>query len=256
MRIIVCMKQGVDPQSVKISRSREELDLREARMRTQVADRYALEAGLRLKDDVGAEVIAVVVGGPGAEDTAHEAVAMGADKGILILQKEQPTGRGVTALVQLVLERLGGADLILAGRSADLDAIGPLAGRLAAALEWPLLMDVLEFENGAGGLSAIAACDGSAVRMPVALPAVALVTAGAERPRYPHPSRIAVAWNEGYVETWPAANLGVPEEQLAADAEMGSLVLGAERQRGQVVSGSPADAAAELAGILSSARLL
>ena len=45
MRIIVCVKQGVDPQSVKISRSREELDLREARMRTQPEDKYALEAG-------------------------------------------------------------------------------------------------------------------------------------------------------------------------------------------------------------------
>ena len=79
--------------------------------------------------------------------------------------------------------------------------------------------------------------------MPVALPAVALVMAGAERPRYPHPSRIAVAWNEGYVETWSAEELGVTEEQLALDAEMGSLVLGPERQRGQVLSGSPAAAA-------------
>ncbi len=256
MRIIVCMKQGVDPQSVKISRSREELDLREARMRTQVEDKYALDAGLRLKDDVGAEVIAVIVGGRGAEDTAHEAVAMGADKGILILQKGQSTGRGATALFQVAIERLGGADLILAGRSGDLDAIGPLAGRLASALEWPLLMDVLAFEHGADGLAAIAACDGGAVRMPVALPAVALVMAGAERPRYPHPSRIAVAWNNGYVETWPADSLGVPEEQLAADAEIGSLVLGPERQRGQVLSGAPADAAAELAGILSARRLI
>lgn len=261
MRIIVCMKQGVDPQSVKISRSREELDLREARMWTQVEDKYALEAGLRLKDAMGAEVIAVVVGGRSAEDTAREAVAMGADKGILIVQKGQPTGRGVTALVQAAVERLGGADLILAGRSGDLDAVGPLAGRLAAVLEWPLLMDVLAFENGADGLSAIAACDGGAVRVPVALPAVALVMAGAERPRYPHPARIAVAWNESYVETWPAADLSVPEEELAADAELGSLVLGAERQRGQVLSstpagGAPADAVAELAGILSARRLI
>ena len=55
MRIIVCMKQGLDPQSVKISRSREELDLREARMRTQPEDKIALEAALRLKDLEGAD---------------------------------------------------------------------------------------------------------------------------------------------------------------------------------------------------------
>jgi electron transfer flavoprotein beta subunit len=256
MRIIVCMKQGIDPQSVKISRSREELDLREARMRTQPEDKYALEAALRLKESEGGEVIALVVGGRSAEDTAREAVAIGADKGVLVLQKGQLTGKAVTALMQAAIGRLGRADLILAGRSGDLDAIGPLAGRLASVLDLPLLMDVIALESESGGITAIAGHDGGAVRLPVELPAVGLVMAGLDRPRYPHPSRIAVAWNDGYVETWTAAELGVAEEALAPDAEMGSLVLGPERQRGQVLSGAPAEAAAELAGILTSRRLL
>ena len=262
MRIIVCVKQGLDPQSVKISRSREELDLREARMRTQPEDKCALEAGLRLKEAeggeglTGSEVIAVVVGGRDAEDAGREAVAMGADKAVHVLQKGLLTGKAVTALTLAAINRLGGADLILAGRSGDLDPIGPLAGRLAAALDWPLVMDVLAFEAGPGGIMALTNCDGSAARVPVALPAVTLVMAGADRPRYPHPSRIAVAWNDGYVETLSAADLGVTEEQLAADAEMGSLVLGPERQRGQVIGGSPADAAAELVGILAGKRLV
>lgn len=256
MRIVVCMKHGADPQSVKISRSREELDLREVRMRTQPEDKYALEAGLRLKDEQAAEVIALVVGGRGAEDTAREAVAMGADRAVLVVQKGRLTGRTVAALMQAAIDRLGGADLVLAGRSGDLDTIGPLAGRLAALLDRPLVMDVLTFEVGPAGLAAVGTCDVGAVRMPVALPAVALVMPGPERPRYPHPSRIAVAWNEGFVEIWPADELGAPEEQLATEAELGSLVLGAERQRGQVLSGSPAAAARELAGILSSRRLL
>ncbi len=99
-----------------------------------------------------------------------------------------------------------------------------------------------------------------AVRVPVALPAVALVMPGADRPRYPHPSRIAVAWNDGFVETWPAADLGVTEEQLAADAEMGGLVLGPERQRGQVLSGiaatRPRSSPASWAQALRPRRLL
>jgi electron transfer flavoprotein beta subunit len=261
MRIIVCVKQGVDPQSVKISRSREELDLREARMRTQPEDKYALEAALRLKEAENAsltasEVIAVVVGGKGAEDTAREAVAMGADKAVLILQDGMPTGRAVAALVQAAVDRLGGADLILTGRSGDLDAVGPLGGRLAAALDFPLFFDVLSFESGQGGLTAVGRTDSGAVRMPVSLPAVATVMAGTERPRYPHPSRIAVAWNEGYVETWQAADLGVAEELLAPDSDMGGLVLGPERQRGQMISGSPSQAATDLAGILAAKNLL
>lgn len=256
MRIIVCVKQGVDPSSVKISRSREELDLRDAAMRTQPEDKYALEAALRLKAEQGGEVIAVVVGGKSAEDAVREVVAMGADKGVLIVQKGPLTGKAVTALVQAAIERLGGADLVLAGRSGDLDTVGPLGVRLAAALGQSLLMDVLQFESGPAGLTAIAAHDDSAVRLQVTLPAVASIMAGTERPRYPHPSRIGVAWNDGYVETWQAADLGVAEEQLAPDVEVGSLVLGPERQRGRTIGGSPSQAAVELAGILAAKNLL
>ena len=225
-------------------------------MQTQPEDKYALEAALRLREAQGGEIIAVVVGGKSAEDRAREAVAMGADKAVHVLQKGPLTGRAVAALHHAAIERLGDADLILAGRSGELDSVGPLGGRLAAALGRPWLMDVRAFESGPDGLTAVARWENGAVRLPVTLPAVATVMAGPDRPRYPHPSRIAVAWNEGYVETWPADGLGVDEEVLAPDAEMGGLVLGPERQRGQVLSGSPAQAAGELAGILAAKNLL
>jgi electron transfer flavoprotein beta subunit len=256
MRIVVCMKQGIDPKTVKISRSREELDLREARRQTQLEDKSALEAALKVREAQGGNVIAVVVGNRGAEETAREAVAMGADKAVLITQKGLPTGKAVTALVKAAVDRLGGADLVLAGPGGDLDTVGPLAGRLAAALGWPLIMDALHFDAEPAGLYAVAAYEGKAVRLPVVLPVVAEIMPGPDRPRYPHPSRIAVAWNEGYVETWRADEMGVEEEALAPDAEMGGLVLGAERQRGQLIGGAPEQAAEELVGILRGKRLL
>jgi electron transfer flavoprotein beta subunit len=256
------MKQGIDPNTVKISRSREELDLREARPQTQPEDKHALEAALRIREaqkcieDCANDVIVIVVGGPSAEDTAREAVAMGADQAIWVVRKGQRTGKIVTALVKAAIDRLGGADLVLTGQGGDLDTAGPLAGRLAVALGAPLVMDVLHFEIEPAGLFAVSACDGGAQRIPVSLPAVAEVLPGPERPRYPHPSRIAVAWNEGYVQTWRAHELDVEEDALTADAEMGGLVLGAERQRGQVIGGAPEQAAEALAGILRGKRLL
>jgi electron transfer flavoprotein alpha/beta subunit len=47
MRIVVCVKQVYDPKTVKISRSREELDLRDAVKIFNPPDKYALEAALR-----------------------------------------------------------------------------------------------------------------------------------------------------------------------------------------------------------------
>src|SRR5512133_923653 len=90
MRIVVCVKQVYDPAKVRLSRSREEFDLRGAPRITNPADRYALEAGLRLRDGdaLGGEVIAVTVGDAGADDTAHEAVAIGADRAMLIAGPE------------------------------------------------------------------------------------------------------------------------------------------------------------------------
>ena len=59
MRIVVCVKQVYDPKTVKISRSREELDLRDAVKIFNPPDKYALEAALRLRGTAGGQVIAL-----------------------------------------------------------------------------------------------------------------------------------------------------------------------------------------------------
>ena len=256
MRIIVCVNQGLDPKTVKISRSREEFDLREAVAVTNFQDKVALEAALRLRESEGGEVIAVTVGRATAEDTAHEAVAMGADRAVFVPAPGQLSGRSVTTLVLAAIARLGGADLILAGRAPALDPVGPLAPRLAAELGIQLLMDVVVFEANAAGLTALVSCDDAGARIPVTLPAAAEVMPGVDRPRYPHPSRIAIAWDPGLVETWTPEDLGITEDALTPDSESGNLVLGVERQRGQTIGGGPAASAAELVGILRARRLI
>ena len=89
---------------------------------------------------------------------------------------------------------------------------------------------------------------------PAPTPAVIAILPGPERPRYPHPARIANAWNEGLVEVWTAADLGLAD--LAPDTELGGLILGPEHVRGQVIKGSAQEAAAELVGLLKSRRLV
>lgn len=256
MRIVVCVKQVYDPKSVKISRSREEYDLREAVKILNPADKYALEAALRLREALGGEVIALTVGDASAEDVAREAIAFGADSAVLIPAEGVLSGRGVTALVKAAVERLGGIDLVLTGHAGGLDGTGSLAARLAVALGWSLLLDAVQFDAGAEGVTAVVKDGVGALQKPLTLPAVASVAPGAYRPRYPHPARIANAWNPGLLETWTAADLGVSPEALAPDIEMGGLVLGPERTRGQVIGGSVQEAAGELVNILRSRRII
>jgi electron transfer flavoprotein beta subunit len=252
MRIVVCVKQVFDPKTVKISRSREELDLRDAAKILNPPDKYALEAALRLREAAGGEVIALTVGGPEAEDVAHEAVAIGADKGILI------TGGGtasniVTSLIAAACGRLN-ADLVLTGHAGLTDGAGSLAPRLAAALDWPVLHDVARLDSDVAGLIAIVAGEHDGEVAAVPAPAVLAILPGPERPRYPHPARIANAWNDGMVLVWTAADLGLAD--LAPDTEVGGLILGPERTRGQVIKSSAQEAAMEIAGVLKSRRLI
>ena len=182
---------------------------------------------------------------------AHEAVAIGADKGILVTGG--PASNIVTSLLAAAIGRLN-ADLVLTGRAGLTDGAGSLAPRLAAALDWPVLIDVAQLDAGAAGLSAIVAVENGGEVVPVSTPAVVAILPGPERPRYPHPARIANAWNDGMVEVWTADDLGLTD--LSPDTELGGLILGPERVRGQVIKGSAQEAAAELAGVLMARRLI
>ena len=263
MRIVVCVKQVYDPMTVKISRSREELDLRDAVKILNPPDKYALEAALRLREAAGGEVIALTVGGPDAEDVAHEAVAIGADKGILVTGEvastpatqavQFPASNIITSLLASAIGRLG-ADLVLTGQTGLTDGTGSLAPRLAAALDWPVLLDAVRLTAEVAGLTALVAAENGGEVAPVPTPAVVAILPGPERPRYPHPARIANAWNEGMVEVWTADDLGLTD--LSPDTELGGLILGPERVRGQMIKGSVQAAAAELAGVLRARRLI
>jgi electron transfer flavoprotein beta subunit len=258
MRIVVCVKQVFDPKSVKISRSREELDLRDAIKILNPPDKYALEAALHLREIAGGEVIALTVGGLEAEDVTHEAVAIGADKAILVTGEpassfQLPASNTVTSLLAAAIVRLN-VDLVLTGHAGLTDGSGSLAPRLAAALDWPVLLDVARLDSDAAGLTAIVAGEKGGEAAPVPTPAVLAILPGPERPRYPHPARIANAWNDGMVDVWTAADLGLAD--LAPDTELGGLILGPERVRGQVIKGSAQEAAIELAGLLKARRLI
>lgn len=255
MRVIVCVKQVMDPRTVKVSRSREELDLREALLITNPADKHALEAALRLRDATGnADVIALTVGPATAEDAAREAIAMGADRAVLVdTGTVTVTGAAVTRLLSAAVNRIGAADLVLTGAVGGFDGTGGTAPRLAAELGWPVLVDVARLTADMEGWIATVARAGGAERRPVTLPAVLAMRAGVDRPRYPHPARIAHAWDAGLLEVWNADTLGVT---LVSDLERGGLILAPERTRGQVLRGEPAAAAAELVNVLRARRVI
>ena len=207
----------------------------------------------------GGEVIALTVGGPDAEDVAHEAVAIGADKGILVtggasFQLQLLASSIVTSLLAAAIEPPGRRSGPHRSRRADgrRRRPGPAPGRgpgLAGAAGC----------GSAGPDSGRSDARSSRVKMaarwrryrpsrgrdPARPRAPALSSPGAHRQR---------------LERRPggsldhAADLGLAD--LAPDTELGGLILGPERIRGQVIKGGTQEAAAEVAGVLRARRLI
>lgn len=254
MRIVVCVKQVVDPLSIRISRSREELDLREARRVVNPADRYAMEAGLRLREVTGGQMIALTAGDEWAEDAARWAIAMGADEATLIVGDACASGGLAVVRTLGTVIKKSGAELVLTGDRGGYEGDGALPAQVAAHLGWPVFLDIMSIEIAGGELRATSRRGHSAATGVVPLPAVVSITPGAGLPRFPHPRRIATAWDPGRVTILPESSLGLPTEMLAPRLSRVGLALQPERIRGQIVSGGP-DAAARTVWDLMQARL-
>lgn len=132
MKIVVCIKQVPDTNEVRIDPVKGTLIRDGIPSIMNPDDKNALEEALRLKDEAGASVTVITMGPPQAEMVLREAMAMGADEGILLTDRAfagADTWATSLALAK-ALEKIG-YDLIFAGRQAidgDTAQVGPEIG--------------------------------------------------------------------------------------------------------------------------------
>ena len=129
MKIVVCIKQVPDTKGGVKFKPDGTLDRAAMLTIMNPDDKAGLEAALRLKDQFGAEVTAITMGLPKAEEVLREAMAMGADKGILVTDRVlggADTWATSTTLAGAI--RNLEYDLIITGRQAidgDTAQVGP-----------------------------------------------------------------------------------------------------------------------------------
>lgn len=130
MKIIVCMKQVPGSTKVEIDPETGAMKRPTADVRTNPFDLFALEAGLRLKDELGGTVTVLTMGPPQAESMMKDAYAMGADEAV-ILSDRKFAGADVLATSYTLSQGISlceGADLIICGRQTtdgDTAQVGP-----------------------------------------------------------------------------------------------------------------------------------
>lgn len=179
-------------------------------------DRLGLETALLLKDGLGARVTALSMGPPQAVDVISEALAMGADRGVLLSDRNFAGADTWATSFTLgrALERLmtqGPLDLVICGRQAsdgDTAQIGP---QVAEHLGWPQVTYVERLEVGQRELRAWRRLPAEVQEVLCPLPAVVTVLATPNPPRWPLVDRLLWACREAApLEVWDAADIEAP----------------------------------------------
>ncbi|MEO5807041.1 electron transfer flavoprotein subunit beta/FixA family protein [Devosia sp.] len=137
MKILVAIKRVVDSSiSIRVKADGSGVDLDNVKMSMNPFCEIAVEQAIRLKEQgVATEVVVVSIGAAKAEDTLRAALAMGADRAILVTTEHRAEPLGVAKLLRAVaLEEQ--PDLILLGKQAIDDDANQTGQMLAALLNW------------------------------------------------------------------------------------------------------------------------
>jgi len=237
MKIAVCIKRVPDSETrVKIGSDGKRIDEAGVKFVLNPYDEFAVEEGLRR-----GEVTVLSLGPSAAQETIRTALAMGADRGVLLQTDTIPVDGFVTAQALATELKTGAWDLILFGKMAIDDynqQVGPMVAEL---LGLPCVTAVahLEIEGGKG--VAEREIEGGVEVVEFPLPAVLTADKGLNEPRYPALKGIMAAKKKP---------LEVKPVQLAAGAiEVVALAPPPERKEGKIVGEGPA-AVVELVRLL------
>ena len=213
-------------------------------------DEYAVEEAVQLKDRSGSgEVIIVTVGKDTAVNTMRSALAIGADRGILVKTDAQFVDSRLTAqAIKAAIEQDGAPDLILCGKQS-IDSEGMQTPfRLANVMGVGVVTDVVDLNIGDG--KAVAEREiggGSREVVEMQLPCVIGATRGLNEPRYPKLPDIMKA-KKKEIKQINLGDLGL--DSASAQTEILNLEAVPERGDARILEGSPREAVEELVRIL------
>jgi electron transfer flavoprotein beta subunit len=250
MKIIACIKRvpTTDLQP-RVGADGKSLDGAGVQYMTSFYDEIAVEEALRQKEKHGGEVTVLTVGPPEASKEVREALAKGADKGVILVDA-QWAGREPLATAKALAAKVKelGADLVFLGRvgtDRDNAAVGPM---LATLLGWACVTDVVALEISATSGSAKREADGGLESFRFTLPAVLTCQKDLNEPRYAALKGIMAAKKKPLEES--------PCPGGASQVEVARLALPPARKAGRIVGEGAAAVPALIEALRSEAKVL
>jgi electron transfer flavoprotein beta subunit len=245
VKMVVCIKQVPmvselpwDPATGTLKR-----DLADGMMNP--ACRSAMEAALRVREAEGGEITAITMGPPMAEEVLREAIALGADRGILITDRRMAgADTGVTSytLARAIEKACAGFDLVLCGFSTSDSETAQVGPQLAEELNLPGVAYVDEIALSGHTVRVQRLADNFLETLEMDLPALVTVTTGVYAPRHVPMGGLQAAFCQAEIETLDGEALGLGPEMIGVKASATKILSVTSPTAGKkniVLTGTP-----------------
>jgi electron transfer flavoprotein beta subunit len=216
LRIVVCIKQVPKAQELSVDPVTKTLKRVGVPSEINPPDQNALELALMLREKHGGEVFVLSMGPTAFDESLERAIAMGADRAILVTDRN--LGGSDTVPTALTLERairkIEGVDLILCGEETTDSSTGHVGPGIAGHLDIPQITYCSEVEIADRRVRGTRMIEDGAETWEAPMPCVVTVDFGSNKPRQPTLTGKIRVKRGGLIVHWSAADLGLEPSQI------------------------------------------
>ncbi|HLS68047.1 MAG TPA: electron transfer flavoprotein subunit beta/FixA family protein [Kiloniellales bacterium] len=209
MKVLVAVKRVIDAYvKVRVKADGSGVETQNVKMSMNPFCEIAVEEAVRMKEaGIASEIVVVSCGQQSSQETIRTALAMGADRGILVQTDEELQPLAIAKLLKAVVEKEQ-PEVVLMGKQAVDNDFNQTGQMLSALLGWSQATFASKIEKADGALTVTREIDGGLETLEIKLPAVVTADLRLNEPRYASLPNIMKAKKKP-IETIPAADLGV-----------------------------------------------
>lgn len=250
MNIYVLVKRTFDTEEKIVVKNGEIVD-DGAEFIINPYDEYAIEEAITVRDEHGGEVTVVTIGDEEAEKQLRTALAMGADKAVLINTEDDLDEMDEFTVAKVLAGYLEDqeVDLILAGNVAIDGGSGQVGPRVAEMLGINYVTTITKLEIDGTDVAIVRDVEGDSEVIKTSLPLLVTAQQGLNEPRYPSLPGIMKAKKKP-LEELELDDLDIDEDDVEAKTETVDIFLPAEKEAGRILEGELEDQVKELVSLL------
>ncbi|WP_338451427.1 electron transfer flavoprotein subunit beta/FixA family protein [Niallia oryzisoli] len=252
MNIYVLMKRTFDTEE-KITLSSGGINEDGAEFIINPYDEYAIEEAIQVRDAHGGEVTVISVGSQDAVTQLRTALAMGADKAVLINTEDTVEHGDQYTTAKIIAEYLKdkSPDLILGGNVAIDGGSGQVGPRVAELLGINYVTTITKLEIDGNRATVVRDVEGNSEVIETNLPLLVTAQQGLNEPRYPSLPGIMKAKKKPLAEL-ELDDLDLDEDEVAAKTKTIEIFLPPKKEAGRLLQGELEQQAKELVQLLHS----